>query len=421
MNFRLILTTSLLALSISLHAVNPNATLYNATQCEGSLTPYPTIETVAYPDSLTPKYISHVGRHGSRYPASSSHCLKLKETLEHAAELGIITPLGKDLLKLTESVIAVSNNRWGALDSLGMAEQRAIATRMVRNFSDVFTDGTQVNALCSYSPRCMMSMFSFVHQMDRMNNKLEFNTATGRKYSYLMRPFDTDTDYIEFSRSKPWEPVYDEFVEEVCPLTALIRVVGKDYPFGDTKTARDLAIIEYYVVAGLEAMGMKQEMNKYFTADEMNALWSCFNLRQYLQRTNTTVSSVPSDISSALLLDIINGIDRACEGVNPSVADLRFGHAETLMPLLSLLRLPGCYYLTNYFDTVGQHWRDFEVVPMAANLQLILFRNVSNSKWYVRVDLNEKPVCLITGDDRIYVPWGEARRYLMDCVPLYAQ
>lgn len=406
----------------STFAAMPGATLYNARQCEGSLTPYPVdIKTVAYPDSLTPVYISHVGRHGSRYPASATHCNKLKEALLRARDVGTITPLGEELLTLTDRIIAVSAGRWGALDSLGQAEQRTIATRMVQSLAPVFKDGSTVNAICSYSPRCMMSMFSFVHQMDRMNNKLEFNTSAGRKYSYLMRPFDTDAEYTEFIRENSWKLPYEEFIEENCPITAISKVVGRDYPFGDTSEARELALTQYYVLAGMQAMELPTQMSKYFTTDEMNALWSCFNLRQYLQRTATTVSSTPADIASALVLDIITKADQAIDGSNPAVADLRFGHAETIMPLLSLLRIPGCYYLTNYFDTVSQHWMDFDVTPMASNLQIILFKHNSNGKWYARVEHNEKPVAVLPGNDSIYVPWSVLRNYMMNCLPIYYQ
>lgn len=418
----LVLSLSLFLFFGATDAKENGEVLYGTRQCEGSLTPYPSqIESVEVPDTLVPKYISHVGRHGSRYPASSTHTMKLKEALENAVQVGTITPLGRELLSLTDRVIAVSNNRWGSLDSLGQAEQRAIASRMYNNFKAAFEEGLTVNAISSYSPRSMMSMYSFLHQLDRMNNKMEIQTSTGRKNSYLMRPFDIDGYYLEFREKEEWKPVYEAYLEEVCPITAVTRVLGRDYPFGSTAQARDLALMEYYVVAGLQAMELPSEMKKYFTTDEMNALWSCFNLRQYLQYSASTVSSTPADIASALVLDIISNTDRAIEGVDKTVADLRFGHAETLMPLLGLIRVPGCYYLTNYFDTVNQHWTDFNIVPMAANLQFILFKNTKNGRWYVRVDLNEKPVSLLPGDKRIYVPWGEMRRYLMDCVPLYAQ
>lgn len=408
------------ACALALRAADPMATNYSFAQCEGSLHPYPaTVQSVAAPDSLQVVYLSHVGRHGSRYPAGSAHCLKLKRALMHADSLGTITPLGRELLTLTDRVISESSNRWGALDSLGIAEQRAIASRMYAQWPTLF-NGTTVSALSSYSPRSMMSMYSFVHQLDRLNNKTEFITTTGRMNSPLMRPFDVDKDYIEFTREKAWAPAYDEYFNATCPLTAIGRVLGRDYPYGDTDAARDLAITEYYVVAGLPAMQMPSAMQKYFDQQEANALWSCFNLRQYLQRTATTVSSVPADIASQLVLNIINKADAFFEGTNPATVDLRFGHAETVMPLVSLIHLPDCYYLTNYFDTVAQHWRDWQVVPMAANVQFIFFKTAKGNI-YVRTDLNEAPTTLIPNDSRIYVPWGEARAYLMRCIPLHLQ
>ncbi len=77
--------------------------------------------------------------------------------------------------------------------------------------------------------------------------------------------------------------------------------------------------------------------------------------------------------------------------------------------------------MTNYFDTVGLHWRDFDVVPMASNIQMILFRNRDNGRFYLRVDLNERPVKMLPNNDSIYIPWGVARDYMMRCVPLYMQ
>lgn len=416
-----IILSLVLLSSINVAAAVPGGEVYNAKQCEGSLTPYPTdVALVSYPDSLVPMYISHVGRHGSRYPASATHTRKLHDLLEKAQAAGTITSLGKDLLMLTESIIKASEGRWGALDSLGMAEQRSIASRMMKTYPTVFQKGAKINALSSYSPRSMMSMYSFVHQMDRLNNELEFITSTGRQNSYLMRPFDTDADYTTFIKESEWRAPYDEYFDTACPVSALRRVVGKGYEFADPHEEQDMAITEYYVIAGLQAMEMASQMTKYFTADEMNALWSCFNLRQYLQRTASTISSTPADIAAALVLDIITRADQAVEGINPAVADLRFGHAETIMPLVSLIKLPGCFYLTNYFDTVSQNWKDFFVTPMASNVQFILFKHISNGRWYVRVEHNEMPVTLIPGDKRSIIPWGEARRYLMDCVPLFA-
>lgn len=407
--------------AVAASAADPMATDYSMYDCEGSLTPYPTeINPAVYPDTLRPVYINHVGRHGARYPASAANCLKLQKALDRADSLGTITAIGRQLKALNDRIINTSNNQWGALDSLGMAEQRSIATRMFYNFGEIFANGATVSAISSYSPRAMMSMFSFVHQLDRMDNRILFITNTGRSNSYLMRPFDTDADYKEFRAKELWMPPYKEYFEQVCPTSAIRRVLGERFPFENDDQARDLAITEYYVIAGCRAMSIDPNASKYFTKEEYNALWSCFNLRQYLQRTATTVSSIPADIASQLVQDLISTTDSFIDGTNPAVVNLRFGHAETLMPLLSLMRLRGCYYMTNYFDTVGLHWRDFEVVPMAANLQMILFKS-ETGRYYVRVDVNEKPVPLQPNSSALYTPWGTARDYLTRILPIYAQ
>ena len=423
MNFhRIFLATAAIVVGAFMAtAADTDVTKYSMAECEGSLMPYPSPKVEAqYPDSLVPVFINHVGRHGSRYPASSANCIKLSKALAKADSLGTLTTLGKKLMKLNDKLTADSENRWGALDSVGINEQQGIATRMFYNFTEVFSQDGVVKALSSYSPRAMMSMYAFTHQLDRMNNHNSFVTSTGRMNSYLVRPFDTDSSYLDFRRAKEWQPAYDQYFNSTCPTTAIRRALGENYPFANAAEERDLAITEYYVLAGMSAMGLPSEMDTYLNNEEANALWSCFNMRQYLQRTATTVSSVPAEIASNLVLDIISTTDAFIDGSDSETkAILRFGHAETLMPLFSLLHLPGCHYLTNYFDTVDQHWRDFDVVPMAANIQFILFKNVNSGRYYVRVDLNEKPVKLRKGDDAIYFPWGELRRYMTNCVPLY--
>lgn len=421
--FRISVATALAIIFFNASGANPEVPEYSYRQCEGSMMPYTEPDhPIEYPDSLEPVFINYVGRHGARYPASSANCLALRKALAKADSLGTITPLGRKLNKLNEEVIRLATDRWAALDSLGMAEMQGIATRMFMAFTEVFRRDAVIDAMSSYSPRAMMSMYSFTHQLDRLNNRMTFSTTTGRINSGLLRPFDIVEDYLEFRRDKVTEPTYDAFVESTCPVSAIRRVLGERFPFVDAADERRLALSQYYVVAGLEAMGLPSAMSVYFSREEAQALWSCFNMRQYLQRTATTLSTVPADIAADLAVNIIETTDAYISEPDSSpCAVLRFGHAETLMPLLSLLRIPGCFYMTNYFDTVAGHWRDFEVVPMAANIRFVLFKSRQSGRFYVRVDLNELPVKMRMGDDSIYYQWGELRRYMMDVIPLYAQ
>ena len=77
----------LLAAAVTLRAADPMSTSYSWDDCQGSARPYP-VPTVAYdyPDTLTPVMINHVGRHGARFPASTSHCSAVFGALRQAEE-----------------------------------------------------------------------------------------------------------------------------------------------------------------------------------------------------------------------------------------------------------------------------------------------------------------------------------------------
>lgn len=234
-----------------------------------------------------------------------------------------------------------------------------------------------------------------------------------------MRPFDLSKDYLDFMRSKVWETPWNDYADTRITAAPLRRVLGKDYPLSQSEI-HDLSLAQYHFLGGLSAMSIDIDLSRYYTPEEMNAMWSVYNLKQYLQRTASVLSTAPADIASPLVLDLIRTTDQAVAGNSDATVRLRFGHAETLLPLFSLLRLRGAYYLTNYYDTVAQHFMNFNIVPMAANLQMVLFKS-QRVRYYVRFDLNERPIPLLPNDDRIYLPWSEARAYMVHCLPLIEQ
>lgn len=413
-----IIATLLLSIFIA-RGADPTDTSYSFQQCEGSAMPYPVpAESVTLPDSLTAVFINHIGRHGARFPSSPKNVTTLIRELAKADSAKALTPAGEELLTLAKFVSETSRNRWGALDSLGMAEQRGIASRMFRNYGMLFND-TRVNAISSYSPRCVMSMYEFTHQLDRLNNHIEITTSSGRQNSPLMRPFDLDPDFIEWVKNGDWKAAYEMQFETMMPTAPARKLFKGEYAKEMTNDdARKVSFHAFKLLQGLSAMGLPSKMERYFTREEANQAWSCTNLSHYLERTASTLSTLPAEIAAPLLTDLLTTAEAAVEGKQQYAVMLRFGHAETLMPLLSLMHLDGCYYLTNYFDTVALHWKDFHVVPMASNLQMILVKSKSG-KMYVRLDLNERPIPLLPGSDIIYTPWEQGREYLLRCIPLH--
>ena len=385
-----------------------DAKAYNADQCQGSLGPYPAnVVQVTYPDSLKPVFINHLGRHGSRYPASAYSATTMRKALLKADSLKSITKLGKRFLGVINEVMARSNGQWGQLDSTGMAEHRGIARRMAAAFPQLFNGGRVLSG-ASKSPRAIMSMYSFTHELSLHAKDITLIEVSGKSLDETLRPFDVNSNYKKYMADKPWKSIYDSYVDSVAP-TAVSRLLGKTYP-ATRAELQQLSIIEYYNIANLKAMGMANDYAPYLTLDEYNRLWSCFNLRQYFQHTQSEVSTVPSDISAPLLNEIVESTEQAAQGLSTTTALLRFAHAETVLPLVSLMRLPGCSYTGHDLGNLKQHWTDFSVVPMAANLQVVLCKAPSG-KHYALVLLNEKLVAPIHGDSRTVVPWNELRDY----------
>ncbi len=414
---KILFSAFLLLLGVTASAADPTATHYTMAECQGSAMPYPVPATNlrTYPDSLKPVFISHIGRHGARFLSSSKYTTALaRELADHPS----LTPRGKAAVELCRRVEGVTAGRWGALDSLGMAEQRGIAARTWQAFPMLFSYRT-VGAIASYVPRCIASMDEFTHQLSRMDNKIEIYTSSGRQNNDLLRPWAKDADYKEYKDGEAWRKVYDGYADSQIPLSVADRYFT-DATSMDEGRRRDFALNLYKVVSSCASFGISINAGDWFTPEEYNALWSVGNLEHYLTHSASTLSSAPMDLAAALLNDMVEDLDKAAEGMQTYGAQLRFGHAETMMPLLALIRLGGCYYITNYFDTVGLHWRDFYVVPMASNLQLVLFR-ADSGRYYLRADFNETPVPLMPGSTDLYLPWSRAREYLIRCLPLYLQ
>lgn len=418
--FRRLLSGLLISVAaLSSFAADPTSTSYSPSQCEGSAMPYPAPQTQReIPDSLTPVFLNHVGRHGARFYSSSKYTTSILRLLDKADSIGSITPAGQELRELCKRITTVTAGRWGALDSLGMAEQRAIASRTFTAFPSLF-NGTRISAISSYVPRCIGSMNEFTHQLSRLNNKIEIYTSSGRQNNPLLRPWTDDPDYKSFMASDEWHKVYDESFDKNTTSAIAQRLLGTKISLSDGED-KDFAMNVYKVVAGCSSIGIGIDSSKFLTAGEYNSLWSIENLHHYLTHSDSTLSQAPMDLAAKLLLDLIDTFQSAVDGRSDYSARLRFGHAETLMPLLALMRLKGCYYMTNYFDTVGLHWKDFYVVPMASNIQMSLLRS-DKGNLYVRVDLNENPIPLIPGNDNIYTPWPKAKEYLNRCLPLIMQ
>ena len=373
--------------------VTAMVTASSAQICEyaGTSLPYPCLgdhEAYQVPDSLEVVYIDHVGRHGARFLSKASYTRDMLKFLDDA---GPLTPAGVRLRALCHRLDSVTAGRYGALDSIGMVEQTGIGDRMSRRGAEALRQLDSVTAIASYVPRCVMSMDMCSHAVIWNHPKTEMGQGSGPRYNTLVRFFDTDSAYLAYDRSNEWKRVWEEYDAKVSPVDAVRRLIPNCNAVSDKKL-RKMARVMYKIVAGANAVFGSVDWQAFYTPDEYRRAWQSENLRHYLTYSANGLSLTPSRMSRSLVADIAASLEHASlPGYDGPAMTLRFGHTETLMPLLSQLAVPGCRYVTTDWDRVADHWRDYEVVPMATNLQLLLLRSKGTDRLYVQSLHNEQP------------------------------
>ena len=120
-------------------------------------------------DSPVPKgyevfYISHYGRHGSRYLHNEREYDSLNVVL-HREEL---TPYGETVRDRFDEHYPLLKGRATDLSNVGMVQHRMLAQRMFEDYPELFRRGAVVKASSSDIPRCMMSMLNFLDQLPSM-------------------------------------------------------------------------------------------------------------------------------------------------------------------------------------------------------------------------------------------------------------
>lgn len=404
------------------HISGVNPADYSWEDLAGSSIPYQADrKPTDIPDSLEIVMINHVGRHGARYPTGPMAADVVRKLLLKAYDAGTLTEPGRRLMDVADMVAEAGAGRWGRLDSLGIAEQREIAARMFVSFPQLFGAGARVDAVASFKPRCVMSMFAFLHQLTLLNQGgLVINSSSGTAVSdTLLRFFDTDKLYRQLIMSDTIDNIVADYERTTIPDAMVVRVLsrlaGPTLP-DDSLERRNVASAVYSLLSGCGAMEMDIDPADWMKHDEYERFWAVKNLRQYLRYSANTVSALSAAQAAPLLEELVRSTDSFLHGDGSAPVKLRFGHAETLMPLMSLMRVRGAYYLTRQLETVASRWRDFYLVPMAANLRLTIFRGPSG-RHYVRLDINERPVPILPSSEQIYTPWDEARVFFIQCLP----
>lgn len=393
----------------------------------GSMMPYDfsyTESNPIWPDTLTPVYVARVARHGARYISSPKKLEKLQEAIAKANAEGTLTKEGKKFSALVKAVEDNTGSKWGLLSDVGIQEEVGLAKDFYTLLPNLMKKA-RVNAISTYVPRVVMTMYQFNHELTTLSSDIEIAASEGRQYSYLLRCFTADSLYAAYRDNGNWSKVSDRLMDSIVSPEPARRILGA-MPGLDDHKLKKLTLEMYDVLQSLTAFGMPAPTDEFMSESDYHACWEVDNLEHYLRNTDTPLSSLAGKASSPLLARIIADADASLNArlidqtmkqadMNMSESPQRydanfyFGHAETLMPLLSLMRIEGCYDDSSDFATLSSRWKDYEIVPLGANLDLIFLAD-PRQNIYVAVRHNGRFISPMPGFT--IAPWPTYKSYL---------
>lgn len=375
----------------------------------GAMTPYDFSRcdsTVAWPDSLKPVYLGYVARHGARYLTGPKKIELISTALHDAEAKGKLTAAGRRLLSVVREVSRNTDGRWGLLSPVGIAEEQRLGKDMAAMLPGLFRKG-ELAGLSTYVPRVIMTMYQFMHALEIPNKNLALSTFSGRACDSLLRGFSFDKEYARYRDNGAWKPIYDKFVLRHVSDAPARRLFAAGY---ETDRGRlcHLTMSMYGLFQGNAASGLPLPTTEFMSQEEFRGCWLASNMIHYLRNNITPVSGLAAKATAPLLRRIVDDADAALQGGDVR-ANGYFGHAETLLPLLSLMRMPGCYVMTEDYVNLPDRWQVQEITPLGANIAIVLLKGKSGEA-YVSVRLNGRNMEPMPGKGTV-VRWRELRDY----------
>ena len=367
----------------------------NLKKMAGSVYAYeaPTEPLTPAPKGFKPVYLTHFGRHGSRFLDNASNYDRPYNILKEADDAGSLTDFGKDVLRRLEIIRAEADQRAGDLTPKGMQQHRDIARRMVENYPELFTNDKIIMARSTTSHRVLVSEYSALMQILRMRPKIRFDYDS----SNHDEPWMYTEDKAVSAHKRKINAAVQEFNQRHTHPERLMSALFKDPEYIKTAGGRDqsgsLYTSLYDLASYVQGSDPGVDLNDVFTYDEWYDLFLMNNMRWYSQAGYSPLTDNVIPYGHCVTLqNFIDFADEALAGNGVSVM-LRYGHEVTLMSFFSLLDLNGSGYSTDDLESVADHWAAYNLAYMGGNVQWIFFRDKKGTV-IVKFLLNEQEATL---------------------------
>ena len=389
-----------------------------------------------YPDSvpnnLTPApagkkpfYISHYGRHGSRYISNRTGYETPYNMMLQAEKVDELTPTGKKVLQEMKAIMGDAEDRWGELTYIGAQQHRQIARRMIERFPEVFEGAANVSARSTIVPRCMVSMSNALMELAQINPQLHITMESTKRTQHYMNFQDPvlRKGYMTPEARK----AYDAYVAPRTGNSRLMEMIFKNPDI--VKEIVDETFFNYYLMKmGLFILNthMKTEtfLLSLFQTEELYRMWQIDNALWYIQHGACKLNGGRQPYTQRHLLRQLIADADSCILLDRPGAQLRFGHETVILPLVCLIGINGYDLSTGNLNELERRgWWCSSVFPMGANVQFIFYRSSPKDKdVLVKVLLNEQEARLpIPTHSAPYYRWADVRHYCLNKLEQYKE
>ena len=376
----------------------------------------PTKALTKAPKGYEPFYMSHYGRHGSRWLINENDYTSVIRVFRRANELGKLTPLGKEALAKLERFIPTTKGRLGELSDIGEQQHHGIGRRMTENFPEIFSGkDAEVDARSTVVVRCILSMTAECEELTAFNPKMKMHNDVSESYQYYLN-HNFSQRLKDASRDRG--SIVDEYKKKYTHPERFCRALFNDESYWKDEDFRPRSFMRavFNVITNMQSHGNGEDMWNLFTTEECYDLWKIVNIDWYLGYGAAPQTGGIMQFNQAdLLHNIIETTDTIMASKTfKNGATLRFGHEVCVMPLACLLELDSCGRQVQDLDHLEDYWVNYRIYPMACNIQLVFYRSKKqkDAPILVKALLNEKEATLpVPTDQYPYYKWEDLRAY----------
>ncbi|MFI1360409.1 histidine-type phosphatase [Streptomyces sp. NPDC020898] len=413
------------ATALPAHAADRSTTA-DSYGTKGSYAPQQNLRTYQQPPKgFAPVFTENVSRHGSRAATDSSDGDLILRLWDQAASEGQLTARGKEFGPKVRALLAAMDKvGYGNLSERGKSEIAGTAVRMEQRlpglFAGIAKNGEKIDVVSSGQGRAVDSGQLFADTL----------AATDPALKPLIGAARTDKDLLYFHKSAGGAAYRDYIANDQRLTTTLTSITDQptthraasdvlrkifkrdfvqrivDGEFATTAgSAVDAAEAVYNLYGIAPAMSAESPGGKGWHMDryinQQDAAWFGYlsDAEDFYEKgPGFAGSNITYKMADVLLDDFFKKAEGAASTTTTLGAELRFTHAEEIIPLAALMGLPGSTQgatAETPYTYADNPWRGAAVAPMASNIQWDVFRKGDTT--LVRMLYNEKETAFKTG------------------------